>query len=297
MRYVYVETDDGGRFPGILKGGRVIPVGSVVPGFTGTTLLDVIRGGDGLRAELAAAADVGPSDGYAESDVRLLAPIEHPVHDILCVGVNYSDHLKETREHLEGGEALAPAKAVYFSKRANRILGPEETIPARLDLDPRFDYEAELAVIIGRGGRGIAPEEVEDHVFGYSVFNDLSSRGLQSDHAQWFLGKSLDGYSAMGPMVVGTDELRLPFSAEITSRVNGELRQSSNTGLLIHTAADIVSDLSQGMTLEAGDIIATGTPAGVGMGFTPPRFMKGGDTVEVAIEGIGRLVNHVKAYR
>ena len=342
MQYIYFETKDGKRHAGVLlPDGRAAAAEALVPGFSGSTLLDLIRAGEAVQAELCAAAEKssaamsdaatenrsaepspsaaekgsaaaasakgqtgacgaaaavhGGAEIYAAADIRLLAPIEYPAHDILCVGVNYADHLKETQEHLDGSSGLDAAKAVYFSKRANRIIGPEETLRARFDLDPCLDYEAELAVIIGREGKDIAPEEAERYIFGYSVFNDLSSRSLQSAHAQWFKGKSLDGYSAMGPVVVSSDALRLPFSAAVTSRVNGELRQHSNTRLLIHGVCEIIAELSAGMKLYPGDIIATGTPAGVGMGFTPPRFMKAGDTVECEIEGIGCLRNHIAA--
>ena len=296
MRYIYFKTAEGEKLPGVLlPDGRAAAAKTLVPRFSGRTFTDLIRAGAEVHEALRRASEQPVMETYAPEEIRLLAPIEYPEHDILCVGVNYADHLKETQEHLDGSSGLCAAKAVYFSKRANRIIGPDETIEARLDLDPCLDYEVELAVIIGKEGKDIAPEDAEQHIFGYSVFNDLSSRKLQAEHSQWFKGKSLDGYSAMGPVVVSRDVLHLPFSAAVTSQVNGELRQHSNTELLIHKVGDIVAELSAGMTLYPGDIIATGTPAGVGMGFTPPRFMKDGDTVECEIEGIGCLRNRVAA--
>jgi 2-keto-4-pentenoate hydratase/2-oxohepta-3-ene-1,7-dioic acid hydratase in catechol pathway len=156
-----------------------------------------------------------------------------------------------------------------------------------------LDYEVELAVIIGKEGRNIAREEVEDYIFGYSIFNDISSRRLQREHLQWFKGKSLDTYSVLGPVIVHKSAFAYPPEVEIECRVNGEVRQHSNTNLLIHNIATIISDFSQGITLEPGDIIATGTPSGVGMGFKPPRFMKKGDLVECEIAGIGILRNRI----
>jgi 2-keto-4-pentenoate hydratase/2-oxohepta-3-ene-1,7-dioic acid hydratase in catechol pathway len=223
---------------------------------------------------------------------HLLAPIAHPRHDILCLGVNYASHLVETEQSSMGSNGLSEnGAAVYFSKRAIRILGPNEHIKARFDVDPNVDYEVELAVIIGQGGRNISVGDAENHIFGYSVFNDISSRGVQKAHGQWFLGKSLDTYAAMGPAVVTADELRFPLKLSIRSLVNDQERQHSNTGNLIHSVARIIAELSSLITLEAGDIIATGTPAGVGMGFQPTRYLKKGDSITCEIEGIGSLTN------
>ena len=157
----------------------------------------------------------------------------------------------------------------------------------------RLDYEAELAVIIGKTGRNIKPEEVEDYIFGYSVFNDVTARGIQKQHVQWLRGKSLDGYSVMGPAIVHKSQLPFPQELDISCHVNGELRQQSNTRLLIADIPTIISELSQGMTLEAGDIIATGTPAGVGLSFDPPRFLKAGDEVICTVEKVGQLKNRI----
>jgi 2-keto-4-pentenoate hydratase/2-oxohepta-3-ene-1,7-dioic acid hydratase in catechol pathway len=227
-------------------------------------------------------------------DVHILAPLERPRHDLLCLGVNYADHLEETKRSLIGSQGLSEKeRAVYFSKRAVRLLGPDEKIVGRLDVDPALDYEVELAVILGRGGRNISADDVESHIFGYSVFNDVSSRGLQKAHGQWFVGKSLDTYAALGPEIVTADELPLPLELDVQSIVNGERRQHSNTCNLIHTIPEIIAELSGLMTLEAGDIIATGTPSGVGMGFQPPRYLASGDAVTCEIESVGSLTNTV----
>ena len=226
-------------------------------------------------------------------EIRILSPITKPIHDIICVGVNYADHLEESKSAIKDGNLDKVTRPVYFSKRTTRIVGPDEEISGEFNLDEEFDYEVELAVIIGKRGRDIPKERVEDYIFGYSIFNDLSSRRLQRDHIQWYKGKSLDGYSVMGPAILHKSQLPFPMEVDVISRVNGEVRQRSNTRMLINDLATLISDFSKGITLEPGDIIATGTPAGVGMGFSPPRFMKRGDLVECEIPQIGVLANKI----
>lgn len=220
-----------------------------------------------------------------KEEVKLLSPITKPIHDIICVGKNYRDHILE----MDNSVDMENFKLNYFSKRANYILGDGAEIKARFDLDDNVDYESELAVIIGKEGKDIKREEVRDYIFGFSIFNDLSSRKIQMDHKQWFLGKSIDNYSIMGPWIVTKDEFSFPIEVNIQSKVNGELRQDSNTKYMIKDIEDIIVKLSDHMTLEPGDIISTGTPAGVGMGFNPTKYLKNGDTVECIIEGIGSL--------
>lgn len=229
-------------------------------------------------------------EAFDLEEIKLLSPITRPIHDILCVGINYRSHEEET-EHLFDLSAKKPSQHIYFSKRACHITGPDEAIPSHPFVDEEMDYEAELAVIIGKEGRDIAPEDAEDYIFGYSVFNDVTARAVQKKHVQWLRGKSLDGYSVMGPAIVHKSQLPFPLELNISCHVNGELRQQSNTRLLIADIPTIISELSAGMTLEPGDIIATGTPAGVGMGFTPPIYLKRGDKVLCSIEGIGELCN------
>lgn len=297
MRYVRFVTE--GAVPELgfqLASGAVVPLARVDAGLPSHELLELVDAlAAGATAPTADAVFAHEADALAEGSFRLLAPIERPRHDILCLGVNYADHLEETKRSPIGGKGFAePAKAVYFAKRAVRVLGPGEAIEGRLDVDPALDYEVELAVILGRGGRDISVEDAESHIFAYSVFNDVSSRGLQKQHNQWFLGKSVDTYTAMGPAVVTTDELPFPLELDVCSLVNGEERQHSNTRNLIHGVAEVIAELSSVMTLDAGDIIATGTPSGVGMGFNPPRYLRVGDTVTCEIEGIGALENVVR---
>ena len=222
----------------------------------------------------------------------LLAPIPSSLHDIICVGVNYWDHLKESQEYK--GKTEAPEETVYFAKRGAEITGPDAVIPLRPDLDACLDYEVELAVVIGKKlGRKTCMEEIPFAVFGYTIFNDISARTLQNAHSQWYYGKSLDGASVMGPFIAYRDDYDGIPELGLYSKVNGEVRQSSNTRLLRKSVAELIYELTRGITLYPGDILSTGTPAGAGMGFKPPRWLKAGDTVECGIETLGALRNTV----
>lgn len=232
--------------------------------------------------------------GTPLTKVRVLSPIERTIHDIICVGVNYESHLKESTLGLKDPKLDGPKEPVYFSKRAVRILGTEEPIEGFLSLDDALDYEVELAVLMGKEGRDIPKDKVKDHIFGYTVFNDVSSRTLQKSHIQWYKGKSLDTHSILGPYVLFAEDTAYPPDFTVETQVNGELRQKSSTRLFIHDVDKLISDFSRGITLEAGDIIATGTPSGVGMGFDPPKFLKSGDLMECSISGIGTLRNKVR---
>ena len=225
-------------------------------------------------------------------EIKVVSPIAEPDQDIICLGINYMDHAKESAR-FKKEEFSKPEKAIYFSKRVNRTNDPDGIIPAHKNLTNQLDYEAELAVIIKKDAKDVKPEEVKDYIFGYTIMNDVSAREVQTAHRQWYFGKSLDGFTPLGPWIVTADSVEFPPKLKIQSWVNGELRQDSNTDQFIHGIAEVVSELSRGMTLKAGTIIATGTPAGVGMGFDPPRFLKPGDVVECMIEGIGTLKNPV----
>ncbi len=223
------------------------------------------------------------------SEIKILSPITKPIHDIICVGKNYYDHILE----LDSSTDMENFKLNYFGKRASYILGHNEEIKVKFDLDEKVDYESELAIIIGKKGASIKEEEVLDYIFGFSIFNDLSSRRVQMEHEQWFLGKSIDNYSIMGPWIITKDELQFPLELDIQSKVNGQIRQNSNTRYMIKDIYEIIVELSSHITLEPGDIISTGTPAGVGMGFNPPKYLKKDDIVECIIEGIGVLKNRI----
>lgn len=298
MRYCRIRNPQGEIHLGVQdEEGKLYYLDELFPELKDGTLLDFIRmvNGDTDRARhlVKEKSKTGIAYSFEKENLQLLSPIEHTIHDILCVGVNYRDHLEETKEHMAGAVSDEVSQTVYFAKRAYRILGPEDQVHGRDDLDQKIDYEAELAVIIGKKGKSIAEEDAEKYIFGYSVFDDLSSRTLQTSHGQWLIGKSLDEYTSMGPMIVDRQELPLPLELDVRSYVNGELRQNSNTCHLIKKVPALIAELSQGITLEAGDIIATGTPSGVGMGFVPPRFLKRGDRISCEIEKIGRLTNYI----
>ena len=237
----------------------------------------------------AAFAAASASKPVPLEDVTLLAPIPRPRQDVICLGMNYRDHEKEAARY--DAEAFTKEKpaAVYFSKRVSRAGDPDGTIPRYKGLVERLDYEAELAVIIGKTARNVKAEEAGAYIFGYTVLNDVSARDLQTGHKQWYFGKGLDGFTPMGPCLLTADETAFPPALEISCAVNGEERQHSNTSLLIHGIPEIIEELSAGMTLLPGTVIATGTPAGVGMGFEPPRFLEAGDVVECTIQNIGTL--------
>lgn len=227
-------------------------------------------------------------------DVTLLAPIPRPRQDIICLGINYKAHAEEAERYSEEAFKKERPIPIYFSKRVTEAVAPEGFIESHPGLVERLDYEAELAVVIGKIARNVKAEEAEDYIFGYTVLNDVSARLLQTTHKQWYFGKSLDGFTPMGPCITTADEISFPPALHICSRVNGELRQDSVTDLLITSIPDIIEELSSGMTLLPGTVIATGTPSGVGMGFDPPKFLKQGDVVECSIEGIGTLRNTVR---
>ena len=239
-----------------------------------------------LRSAVA-AAERGAA--LALSDVELLAPIPRPRQDVLCLGMNYLAHAEEAARYSADAFRKERPVAVYFSKRVSEAGKPDGVIPRHAGLTDRLDYEAELAVVLGRTARDVKAADAADCIFGYTVLNDVSARDLQTGHKQWYFGKSLDGATPMGPVLVTADEIAYPPALEITCRVNGELRQQSNTSLLITSIGQILEELTAGMTLLPGTISATGTPAGVGMGFDPPKFLQSGDVVECAIEGIGTL--------
>lgn len=246
------------------------------------------------RESLYEMAEGGISEkAYDIDELKLLAPVVRPGQDVICLGINYVEHAKEAGMYSQEAFGGERPYTIYFSKRVNRATGPKEGIPAYEGLVDSLDYESELGVILRRDVKDIPVEEALDAVFGYTVINDVSARNLQTRHKQWYKGKSLDGFTPMGPCIVTADEIEDVQNLNIRSFVNGELRQNSNTKYMIQTVAGAISELSQGMTLQAGTIIATGTPAGVGMGMKPPCFLQKGDVVVCEIEKIGKIENRV----
>jgi 2-keto-4-pentenoate hydratase/2-oxohepta-3-ene-1,7-dioic acid hydratase in catechol pathway len=232
--------------------------------------------------------------GIDLEQIQLKAPIPRPKQDVICLGINYMAHAEESARYKEEAFGGERPKAIYFSKRVNEAVADKEPIQGHFDIVESLDYEVELAVVIGKDAKNVAEKDVFDYVFGYTILNDVSARNLQTSHKQWYFGKSLDGFTPIGPCIVTKEEFQNPPALAIKSYINGELRQNSTTDLLIFGIAHVVSELSQGMTLQAGTMIAMGTPAGVGMGFVPPNFLKAGDEVKCEIEGIGTLTNVVK---
>ena len=296
MRLVTYEIEHKSGIGVISRDGRwIYPLASLDMDYkTMQDMIENISDSEKQLLEYASGQDPYKIRGAAPIDeVRLQAPIPYPRQDVICLGINYMAHAEESARYKKeefGGER---PYAIYFSKRVNKATAPGEGIPSHKNIVNDLDYEAELAVIIGKRAANVPAEEVRDHIFGYTIINDVSARTLQTQHKQWYFGKSLDGFLPMGPCISTVDELAYPPHVQVQSRVNGELRQDSNTELLIFDIDHIVSELSQGMTLQPGTIIATGTPAGVGMGFNPPKFLKPGDVVECTIEGIGTIANQV----
>jgi 2-keto-4-pentenoate hydratase/2-oxohepta-3-ene-1,7-dioic acid hydratase in catechol pathway len=225
-------------------------------------------------------------------NVQLAAPIPRPRKNIMCLGWNYAEHAKETAR-IRGQETNVPEYPVIFTKAPTTVNSPYGNIVIDPAVSEQIDWEVELAVIIGKGGKNIREEDALSHVFGYTVLNDVSARDLQSRHKQFFKGKSIDGYCPMGPWIVTADEIGDPQQLTVRLRVNGITKQDGNTNMMIFPIHTIIAILSKGMTLEPGDIIATGTPSGVGFARNPPEFLKAGDVMETEIEGIGTLRNVV----
>ena len=277
------------------SGARIIPV--VELGMQYRSMNELIENATkGELARLSAAA--GERSGeLLLSEVYKMAPIPRPRQDVICVGFNYIDHVREA-DHFDGISSGTPQGEVpewptYFSKRVNEATPDDGLIKSNPSLDECLDYEVELGVIIRHPVRNISPEEVEKHIFGYTIINDISARTIQGRYKQFYFGKSLDTSCPMGPWIITRDELPFPLNLDVHLYVNGELRQHSNTGNMIFGIERVVSELSQGMTLRPGTIISTGTCAGTGAGLHPPKWLKPGDMVECVIEGIGRLRNKV----
>ena len=300
MKYAMFSTaDDRTARLGVVHDGSIADVQKLLDGAgpVPRTVLELIQSGrDGWRrtAERLAAQVSGKSfaGGLSPTDVRWHAPIPRPLKNIVCLGLNYASHVRETTR--VDKPMKVPEIPVFFTKAPTAASGPYDSIPWDTSATAQVDYEAELGVIVGAGGKNIKRGAALDHVFGYTVINDVSARDLQFGHKQWFKGKSLDGFCPMGPVVVTSDEFGDPQKKRITLRLNGETRQDANTGDMLFPVNIILEYLSQGMTIEAGDIIATGTPEGVGLGRTPPEYLKDADVVETEIEGIGMLRNQLR---
>lgn len=284
---------DGAPEVGVVSGEDVVLLSRLPdPAHRHDTVLSVIASGAGRWRDIAvAAAQVAPHERISLSRVKLLAPIPRPSKNVMCLGWNYAEHIEESASG--ASSVKAPEYPVVFTKSVSSVTGPFSDIPYEPEVCSELDWEVELGVIIGKGGRAIPLDNALEHIFGYTVINDVSARDIQFRHQQFFLGKSLDGACPMGPWIVTAEEVGDPQDLNLRCWVNGQLKQESNTRHQIFDVATTISTLSLGMTLEPGDIIATGTPSGVGFARTPPEFLRPGDVVECEIEGIGRICNHV----
>jgi len=285
--------------PGVLKESRqhVIPLEDIfykINKCAPKTVAEFIKmSNDYLIQEIENAISVFEFEGIKMEDVRLCAPIPNPFRNIICLGKNYIDHAIEAAGMSGAGDGI-PTFPIYFTKSANPAIGDGEIIKRYPELTDELDYEVELAVVIGKDGRDIKREEAENHVFGYTIVNDISARDIQRKHEQWFRGKSLDTFCPMGPYLVHKSKIPFPVELNIKCRVNGEVRQDSNTKNLIFDIPHIISDISKGMLLKAGDIIITGTPAGVALGLGSDKYLTSGDKVECYVERIGTLLNTIE---
>lgn len=239
------------------------------------------------------AADAGDQAWLLISSVQLCAPIPEPKRNILCLGWNYAEHAKESSSakgvHIEE----LPQHPIVFTKATTTVNGPFDNIVYNDQVSRRLDWEVELGVIVGKKGRHIQPQDALDYVFGYTVINDVSARDLQKRHQQFFLGKSMDGTCPMGPWIVTAGEIADPQNLPLRCLVNGVVKQQASTNQQIFPVANVISTLSSVMTLLPGDIIATGTPSGVGFARTPPEYLTPGDVVECEVQGIGRIINKI----
>jgi 2-keto-4-pentenoate hydratase/2-oxohepta-3-ene-1,7-dioic acid hydratase in catechol pathway len=292
MKLVTFSTGSDARVGVVSADGEAVhDVGELLP--PSSRLLDVIGAWDDLGPVLRRRAAELPA--LPLESVELLAPIPEPRRNVWCIGKNYREHAVEFGrsgyDTPSRSEAL-PDKPIMFSKATTAVTGPG----ALVDPGPttELDYEGELTVIIGTGGRGISREDAYSHVWGYTIINDVTARDVQRDHKQWLLGKSFDTHCPMGPYAVTADEIGDVTALELETTVNGERRQFAPLKDLIFDVPELIATISAGTTLLPGDLIATGTPAGVGLGFDPPRFLTSGDVVEITITGLGTLSNRIR---
>ena len=272
---------------GLLRGEEVVALSSIAP-----DLLTLIAAGPEALARVRDYAATAPP-ALALSDARLLAPIPTPRRNVICLGKNYAEHARESYE-ARGEQVITTEYPVIFTKATTSVNGPYDDIPVDDAISAQMDYEAELAFIIGRPARRVTRAEAMSYVFGYTVLNDVTARDLQTAHKQFHVGKSLDGCCPIGPWIVTADAIADPHALRITCHVNGELRQDSTGEVMTFDIPAMIEILSRTMTLLPGDIIATGTPSGVGFARKPPVFLRPGDVVECAIEGIGAIRNQIR---
>jgi 2-keto-4-pentenoate hydratase/2-oxohepta-3-ene-1,7-dioic acid hydratase in catechol pathway len=287
MRYLtFSVAGDRAHRVGVLDGDRVIDI----PEYS--SLLELIQAGPDAWRRIATASGADRGRTLNAADVRWHAPVPRPAKNVFCLGRNYAEHVREATK-ARGQDFKLPAHPIFFTKTPTTVIGPYDEIVWDQSVTQQVDWEAELAVVIGTGGKNIPRANAMAHVFGYTVINDVSARDLQAAHNQFFKGKSLDTFCPMGPVIVSADEFGDPQNKAVKCRVNGIGKQNGTTADMIFPIDQTIEVLSRGCTLEPGDIIATGTPDGVGMGRTPQEWLQVGDIVETEVEGIGILRNKV----
>jgi 2-keto-4-pentenoate hydratase/2-oxohepta-3-ene-1,7-dioic acid hydratase in catechol pathway len=291
MQLITFETEQGNRLGVVdVRAGTAADVTDLV----GTSdLVEVIADWERCRPLLGSGGSA--SDAIALASLRLRAPIA-PRRNVFCVGKNYREHVAEfgrSGYDTPSRSEELPTVPIIFSKATTSVTGPYEPVLAHPSVTCQLDYEGELGVIIGEPGRQISRADAFGHVWGYTVINDVTARDVQRSHKQWLLGKSLDTCCPMGPYATTADEITSLAALELQTRVNGERRQSAAVKDLIFDIPELVATISAAITLLPGDVISTGTPSGVGVGFDPPRFLRSGDTVEVSITGLGTLRNTI----
>jgi 2-keto-4-pentenoate hydratase/2-oxohepta-3-ene-1,7-dioic acid hydratase in catechol pathway len=299
MRYAtFSLSNDPAPRLGVVQDARVVDVKDAFtgrwPGEVPDSLMALIEQGPDawhrLR-ELCAERQSGRAS-HALSAIRWHAPIPRPPKNVVCLGMNYVAHIKEGAA-ARGREARIPKVPVFFTKATTSVTGPYDDIAVDEAVTQEVDWEVELGVILGIGGRNISSEDALRHVFGYTVINDVSARELQLQHLQFYKGKSLDAFCPIGPVVVTADEFGDPHDKRLWTRVNGVVKQDGTTSDMVFRIDVIIESLSKGLTVEPGDIIATGTPDGVGFSRTPPEYLRPGDLLESEVEGIGVMRNHI----
>ncbi|MDR3589208.1 MAG: fumarylacetoacetate hydrolase family protein [Negativicutes bacterium] len=302
MKFVTYEQY-GEQYAGLLTGGEkfILPLAAAEKRFFGTsslpaTLMGIIAAGENAVArieQLKTRVKAEPSFPLIAADsVKLLAPIPRPAKNIFCIGKNYVEHAFEF-DKTRNPDSV-PKFPVVFTKPPTAVTGPDSIVLNHAHATSALDYEVELVVVIGKTGFNIPKEQAFEHVFGYTIMNDVTARDLQKRHMQWFLGKGPDTFAPMGPCLVHKSALPKPDTLDIKCSINGELRQNANTKDMIFDIPTLIATLSAMITLEPGDLIATGTPSGVGGGFTPPKFLKSGDVMELEVSGIGVLRNTIQ---
>ena len=288
MKFV-TYINDGESGVGVLNAAETSVIPAAELGLEAKTMNELI---DELRGELPTVPEVVKE--LALSEIRLDAAIPEPKQDIICLGLNYRDHAEEATR-ADAVFDVQRGDAVYFAKRLQRAVAPGGTIDGHFDICDSLDYEVELGVVIGKDAKNVKAADAAEYIFGYTIINDVSARNLQTRHKQWYFGKSLDDFTPIGPCIVSAEKLGAMPELDIRCYVNGELRQNSNTRMMIFDIPYIIEELSAGMTLKAGTVIATGTPSGVALGMEPSvrEYLKSGDVIRCEIEGIGVLENAI----